>query len=81
MDRQTTAQNLVESLGEPSKKGGKPGWIDTYMEWTTTILDSDGVERKVGILVELKEGKGEGMTVWDRASGWEWACLKVFSAE
>lgn len=74
----TTAKELVECFGEPSKKGGMTAWIETYMEWEVEVLDTAGQVVKLGILVELREGGGEGMDVWDRAQQWEWACLKVF---
>ena len=71
----------MECFGEPTKKGYEAGWITTYLQWTVDIVDLEGRERRVGVLVELKEAGGEGMTVWDRASSWEWACLKVFSVD
>lgn len=78
INAQTTAKTLVECFGEPVQKGGKVGWLETYMEWQVDVLDENGSSKKVGVLVELREGGGEGMTVWDQAGGWVWACLKVF---
>lgn len=49
------------------------------MEWEVEVLDELGGVQKVGVLVELREVGGEGVSVWDRASSWEWACLKVFT--
>lgn len=79
VDGFTKAKTLVECFGEPSKKvEGKAGWLETYMEWEVDVLDLQGGTVRVGVLVELREGGGEGMSVWDRAPGWQWACLKVF---
>jgi hypothetical protein len=75
----TTAKELVECFGEPLKKGGTTAWIDTYIEWTVDVSTPTG-EKKLGIMVELREGPGEGIELWDRAKNWEWACLKVFHA-
>jgi hypothetical protein len=74
----TTAKELVECFGEPVKKGGTTAWIDTYVEWEVDLLDPDGNEVKLGVMVELREGPGEGVELWDRAKNWEWACFKVF---
>ena len=74
----TTAKELVECFGEPIKKGGTTAWIDTYIEWEVDLLDPNGEEIKLGVMVELREGPGEGVRLWDRAKNWEWACLKVF---
>ena len=76
--KETTAKDLVECFGEPVKKGGTTAWIDTYIEWEVDVLDPDGKETKLGVMVELREGPGEGIELWDRAKNWEWACLKVF---
>jgi len=76
--KETTAKDLVECFGEPAKKGGTTAWIDTYIEWEVDVLDPDGKESKLGVMVELREGPGEGIELWDRAKNWEWACLKVF---
>lgn len=79
VNRHTTAKNLVECFGEPKQKGGQVGWLDTYMEWEVEVLDQEGDIKRVGVLVELREGGGEGISVWDRAGTWEWACLKLFT--
>jgi hypothetical protein len=76
--KETTAKDLVECFGEPIKKGGTTAWIDTYVEWEVDVLDPQGEEVKLGVMVELREGPGEGIELWDRAKNWEWACLKIF---
>lgn len=76
--KNTTAKDLVECFGEPVKKGGTTAWIDTYIEWEVDVLDPDAKEIALGVMVELREGPGEGIEIWDRAKNWEWACLKVF---
>jgi hypothetical protein len=77
--KESTAKDLVECFGEPIKKGGTTAWIDTYIEWEVDVLNPDGKEVKLGVMVELREGPGEGIELWDRAKNWEWACLKVFN--
>jgi hypothetical protein len=77
--KETTAKDLVECFGEPIKKGGTTAWIDTYIEWEVDVLDTKGEEVKLGVMVELREGPGEGIELWDRAKNWEWACLKIFN--
>lgn len=76
--KETTAKDLVECFGEPIKKGGTTAWIDTYIEWEVDVLNTKGEAVKLGVMVELREGPGEGIELWDRAKNWEWACLKVF---
>jgi hypothetical protein len=80
VNSKTTAKQIVECFGEPRKKGGTTAWIETYMEWEVEVLDQEGQVCSLGVMVELREGGGEGMDVWDRAPQWEWACLKVFRA-
>jgi hypothetical protein len=89
--RNTTGRDLVEVLGEPSKKGGMEGWVGLWLEWGCVELERrEGEVVKLGMMVELRDTgkeateeemkKGQG-GVWERAAKWEWASLKVFQAE
>ncbi len=75
----TTGRDFVETLGEPSKKGGGTGWVDIWLEWEDH-----------GVQVELRDPKGDEVITeeakkkglggpWDRAGSWVWGVIKLFA--
>lgn len=74
LNSETTGRTLVQTLGEPTKKGGGSGigpfMQGIYLEWFS-----------LGVQVDLEAGKDDKSQeggVWERAAGWGWVCLKVF---
>ncbi|GHJ85229.1 hypothetical protein NliqN6_1631 [Naganishia liquefaciens] len=74
----TRGRDIVEALGEPSRKGGGTGWVDVWLEYAS-----------VGVLFDLQDPRGEEIVsqeeqargiggVWDRAGRWVWSSIKVF---
>lgn len=86
----TSGREVVRSLGEPSRKGSG-GWVGVWLEWGAVALkrEENGERVEVGLMLELKDPKGSNRLtkeqedqgvggVWDQASGWRWAGIKVF---
>ncbi|ORY27661.1 hypothetical protein BCR39DRAFT_559941 [Naematelia encephala] len=95
VDGRTKAKDFVAHFGEPTKKGGKLGWVPLFLEWASVGLKApDGSAVKLGVMLELNDPGPEGMQalsdevkkkgvggIWDQAAEWEWADLKLFPAQ
>ena len=93
VDSQTPAREFVRHFGEPTKKGGgQSTFIPPFLEWSSlSLLDSEGNQVDVGVMIELRDPKGSEILseeqqkkgaggLWDRAASWTWSGLKLFKA-
>jgi len=71
LNAETTGKDLVQSLGEPTRKGGgagpSSGSIGIWCEWA-----------KHGIMVEFGGDEARGPQAWERGKDAVWKVLTVF---
>jgi hypothetical protein len=71
---ETTGQNLVQNLGEPTRKGGgagpSTGSISIWCEWS-----------KLGIMIEFGGDEARGPQAWERGKDAMWRVVTLFPKE